>query len=146
MPILKARAAELGISDRMIFTGRVPYDALPGYINALDICLSTQTNDAVGRVRTTGKLPLYLACGRYVLASDVGEASLVLPVEMRVPFHGSIDAQYPEKLADRVREIVADETYRSCAEQMVAVARERFEKSVLVDRLSGIVGSIENDG
>jgi hypothetical protein len=50
----------------------------------MDICLSTQTNDVVGWVRTTGKLPLYLAAGRYVLASRVGEAARVLPEEMLV--------------------------------------------------------------
>ena len=48
-------------------------------LGALDVVLSTQSNDVVGQVRTTGKLPLYMANGRFILATDVGEASLVLP-------------------------------------------------------------------
>ena len=75
---LKARCAELGVADRIRFVGPVPYDDLPRYLGAMDFCLSTQTNDVPGNVRTTGKLPLYLAAGSVVLASRVGEAALVL--------------------------------------------------------------------
>ena len=72
-----------------MFAGRVPYDVLPGRLRVFDICLSTQTNDVIGNVRTTGKSPLYLAAGRFVLASRVGEAARVLPSVMLVEFHGS---------------------------------------------------------
>ena len=69
-----------------MFAGRRPLTELPALLAACDICLSTQTNDVPGNVRTTGKLPLYLACGRYILASNVGEAARVLPPEMLVPY------------------------------------------------------------
>ena len=72
----------------MEFAGQVPYAELPGWLHRMDICLSTQTNDVVGWVRTTGKLPLYLAAGRFVLASRVGEAARVLPEEMLVDGEG----------------------------------------------------------
>jgi glycosyltransferase involved in cell wall biosynthesis len=81
---LKARCQELGIEGLVEFAGRVPYAELPGWLHRMDICLSMQTNDVVGWVRTTGKLPLYLAAGRFVLASRVGEAARVLPEEMLV--------------------------------------------------------------
>ena len=84
LPRLKERCQELGIEGLVEFAGRVPYAELPGWLHRMDICLSTQTNDVVGWVRTTGKLPLYLAAGRYVLASRVGEAARVLPEEMLV--------------------------------------------------------------
>jgi glycosyltransferase involved in cell wall biosynthesis len=84
LPRLKARCQELGIEGLVEFAGRMPYAELPGWLHRMDICLSTQTNDVVGWVRTTGKLPLYLAAGRYVLASRVGEAARVLPEEMLV--------------------------------------------------------------
>lgn len=81
---LKARCGELGLDEVVEFTGWVPYDQLPALILRMDVCLSPQTNDVVGRVRTTGKLPLYMAAGRFILASRVGEAALVLPEEMLV--------------------------------------------------------------
>src|SRR5580658_3031561 len=102
---LKERCVALGIVDRMVFAGRIPYDDLPRYLNLMDICLSTQSNDAVGQVRTTGKLPLYLACGRFVLATEVGEAARVLPKAMLVRYDGIKDPEYPGRLAERVRAI-----------------------------------------
>ncbi len=54
--ILERQAAARGLEDRIRFVGQIPYESLPPYINAMDICLSTQTNDAVGRSRTTAKL------------------------------------------------------------------------------------------
>ena len=88
LPRLKERCQQLGIEGLVEFAGRVPYAELPGWLHRMDICLSTQTNDVVGWVRTTGKLPLYLAAGRFVLASRVGEAARVLPEEMLVDGEG----------------------------------------------------------
>ena len=88
LPRLKERCQQLGIEGLVEFAGRVPYAELPGWLHRMDICLSTQTNDVVGWVRTTGKLPLYLAAGRFVLANRVGEAARVLPEEMLVDGEG----------------------------------------------------------
>jgi glycosyltransferase involved in cell wall biosynthesis len=105
--VLRRRCEEYGIADRVEFAGRVPYTELAGWLRRFDVCLSTQTNDVIGNVRTTGKLPLYLAAGRFVLASRVGEAARVLPPEMLVEFHGESDPDYPARLADRLIELFA---------------------------------------
>lgn len=81
---LKVRCRELGVEGLVEFPGRVPYAELPGWIHRMDICLSPQTDDVVGRVRTTGKLPLYMAARRFILASRAGEAARVLPQQMLV--------------------------------------------------------------
>src|SRR5439155_1280685 len=70
---LKSLCRDYGIEDKILFLGHVLYGELPRYLNLIDICLSTQTNNLVGQVRTTGKLPFYLAAGRSILASNVGE-------------------------------------------------------------------------
>ena len=98
IPVLQARCREYGLEGRVLFLGHTPYEQLPRYLNAMDVCLSTQSNDLVGQVRTTGKLPLYLACGRYVLASRVGEAARVLPDDMLVEYEETVDRAYPERL------------------------------------------------
>jgi glycosyltransferase involved in cell wall biosynthesis len=75
----------------------------------MDVAVSTQTNDLVGAVRTTGKLPLYLACGCPVLASDVGEAKRLLgPLGWTIPYNGVVDSRYPQRLAGAVEELRAD--------------------------------------
>lgn len=136
---LRLRAKEYAVDGKLHFVGYVPYSDLPKYLGAIDVCLSTQTDDIVGRVRTTGKLPLYLASGRYVLASDVGEASLVLAPDMLVEYDGVKDEGYPSRLALRVRKILSRREELGRADANPVIARERFDYSVLSTRLSGLL-------
>jgi len=144
LPRLKERARAAGIADRVHFVGRVPLEQLPAYINLMDVCLSTQTNDLVGRVRTTGKLPLYLACGRFVLASRVGEAARLLPEEMLLSYE-SLD-QYVEALAERLRWLVRHPEVLALGRANVALARRHFDYDVLTRRLRSILERMLTEG
>ncbi|MFL5353833.1 glycosyltransferase [Archangium sp.] len=135
IPVLRERCRTYGIENQMVFIDRVPYESLPEYLGLMDVTLSTQSNDVVGQVRTTGKLPLYMAAGRYILATDVGEASLVLPGAMRVPYQGVVDRAYPARLAERVEGLLARPEQLQTAEALVGVARERFDYPVLAARV-----------
>jgi glycosyltransferase involved in cell wall biosynthesis len=133
---LKKKCSEYNIEGRICFLGWIPYAQLPDYLGVADICISTQTNDLVGRVRTTGKLPLYLACGTFVLASDVGEASRLLPTIMRCRYDGEIDHSYPARLANRIRELIErPELLTSSKAISVNLAQRLFDYEILTDRL-----------
>lgn len=132
---LKALCKEYEIEDKMIFLGHVPYDELSCYLNLIDVCLSTQTNNLVGQVRTTGKLPLYLAAGRYVLASDVGEAGLVLNQEMLVEYVGLKDDKYPQKLKERIERLLDQPDKLERGAHNVAIAKEHFDYAILASRM-----------
>jgi len=60
----------IGVSDRMIFTGRVPYDKVPLYINACDVCAAPFIKE---RNERSGVSPLkiyeYGACGKAIVTS-----------------------------------------------------------------------------
>ena len=142
IPHLKARCRDYGIEDAIEFLDYVSYEELPRYLNLIDVCLSTQTNDIVGQVRTTGKLPLYLAAGRYILASDVGEAARVLAPEMLVPYDGIKDEQYPHKLAARIEDILAHPELLECASENIALARKYFDYSLLAGRAANVIESV----
>jgi glycosyltransferase involved in cell wall biosynthesis len=103
---LRRHAETLGVSDRVVLPGHVPHENVHAYVAAMDVCVSRQTNDEVGRSRTTAKLPEYLACDRYVLATAVGGAADVLPAEMLLPYKGSHDPGHPRRLADRLAALV----------------------------------------
>jgi len=139
---LRERARALGVEDRIVFAGRRPLTELPEILSACDVCLSTQTNDLPGNVRTTGKLPLYLACGRYVLASRVGEAARVLPAEMLVPYEGTVDKDYPSRLAERVRALAAAPLRLSLGAKGVAIARQHFDYDMLAGRLETVLTTV----
>lgn len=60
---------DLGLSDRVIFTGRLPLAEALGWIKRMDVCLSPFEMDAAQQVATPTKLVEYLAMGRPVVAT-----------------------------------------------------------------------------
>ena len=137
---LAERARELGVLDRLVLSGRQKLAALPELLCASDVCLSTQTNDIVGQVRTTGKLPLYLACGRFVLASAVGEAARVLPPEMLLDYRSAgRDDDYPARLAERLRALIDRRDELARPARSVAIAREHFDYDRLAARMREVL-------
>ena len=82
---LRARAARLGVADRVTFAGPLPLDRLVEALSGAAFLTSVQSDDRAGWVRTTGKLPLALAAGRVPVATRVGEAARVLPDRLLVP-------------------------------------------------------------
>lgn len=140
---LERRAQDLGVSDRVVFTGGLPYEALPEYVSAMDACVSTQSNDIVGQVRTTGKLPLYLAYGRYVLATDVGEAARVLPgVGCLLPYAGVRDDAHPARLAAHLEALAAAPSRHAVCPEARRVAAENFDYRMLTKRVQALCGRL----
>ncbi|MBD2189098.1 glycosyltransferase [Pseudanabaena mucicola] len=134
--ILEERARKLGVSDRIKFVGRISYENLSTYICAIDVCISTQSNDIVGMVRTTGKLPLYLAHGRYVIATDVGEAKKVLPnLGCLLPYQGVRDPEHPRRLAKHLQLLLQEPQRLEVADKARQVATDNFDYDLLGKRV-----------
>jgi glycosyltransferase involved in cell wall biosynthesis len=137
---LRVHAASRGVSERITFAGRVPYPELRSWLQSFDVALSTQTNDLAGQVRTTGKLPLYLASGCFILASRVGEAARVLPPEMLVEYYGPRDTRYPARAAAHLRSLIQGRTpFRGLG--LVAAERlaPRYEYGLLSHQLATLI-------
>ncbi|HSH94172.1 MAG TPA: glycosyltransferase [Roseimicrobium sp.] len=137
---LTGEAERLGVKDRVVFCGRIPYAEVPAYLRLFDIALSTQTNNLPGQVRTTGKIPEYMAAGRFILASRVGEAERLLPPEMLVDFHGEMDPEYPARLAERIRGVFENlELLTKLGESLKDKARQFCSYPVLAERFNDVV-------
>lgn len=142
LPWLRQRAAELGVADRVVFTGRIPYAEVPTYLRVMDVAMSTQTDNLPGRVRTTGKLPEYMAAERFILASRVGEAALVLPDLMLLDYAGEVDPAYPARVAERVRLLCGQPNLLELRRSLPAVARELFAYDELSRQLRTLLQSL----
>ena len=62
---------ELGIKDVVVFTGNVPYNQVPDYISAMDVCTIPFKTDRVAKDSLPLKLFEYMACGKPVISSKI---------------------------------------------------------------------------
>ncbi|MEV8182940.1 glycosyltransferase family 4 protein [Specibacter sp. NPDC078692] len=108
-PALQAQAARLGLSDKVIFTGRVPREQASTYHQALDIFVVPRKDLDVTRAVTPLKPVEALASGRPVVASD-------LPALREFVDHGVngllSPADDPQSLAESLATLLGDEELR----------------------------------
>lgn len=69
---LRQQAKELGISDKIVFTGRVPHDHVQRYYDLVDVIVCPRLSMRLTELVTPLKPLEAMAQGRLVLASDVG--------------------------------------------------------------------------
>jgi glycosyltransferase involved in cell wall biosynthesis len=106
---LRDRARDLGVGDRLLAGGVLPHEQVPDALAALDAVTWTQTPDALGRCRTTLKLPEYLAAGKFIVASDVGAAREAVDGNgARISYTGGRDPGYVDGVAAVLAEVAAD--------------------------------------
>ena len=141
---LEAEAKAAGVADRVVFCGRIPYAEVPTYLRLMDVALSTQTNNLPGQVRTTGKLPEYMAAERFILASRVGEAALLLPELMLLDYDGEVDNRYPDRLAERVRLLQSQPELLEVRRTMPPLAFRECNYDLLSEKLAELVRGLPN--
>jgi glycosyltransferase involved in cell wall biosynthesis len=61
-------AQKLGVSNKFIFTGTVPYEEVPKYINASDVCVALVMEQKSGQ--SSLKNYEYMACGKPIVARN----------------------------------------------------------------------------
>lgn len=139
---LEELARREGVAGRVVFCGRIPYADVPAYLRVMDVSLSTQTNNLAGQVRTTGKLPEYMAAGSFILASRVGEAARVLPEIMLLDYEGEVDPQYPARLADRIRQVRLHPELLLARQELPMLAERLFSYQTLGVEFRNVIASV----
>ncbi|MFZ3415607.1 glycosyltransferase family 4 protein [Arthrobacter sp. 3Tela_A] len=109
-PALKKLAAELGVGDRVVFTGRVPRHQARLHHQAIDIFVVPRKDLDVTRAVTPLKPVEAMACARPVAASDLPAlAELVLDGRDGVLARPGD----PAHLADRLKTLIEDPDLRA---------------------------------
>lgn len=65
------RAKEMGVGDKVIFTGSIPYHKVPSFISSMDACLIPFRQTAIANMSFPLKLLEYMACEKPVISSDL---------------------------------------------------------------------------
>lgn len=114
---LKKLCKDLGISDRTIFAGRVPYSEIPRYHNILTIFVALSNSESFGVSVVEA-----MACGKPVVVSDIGG----LPEVVENGVTGFVvPPNNPQEAANAIEKLILDENLRK---EMGQNARKRVEK------------------
>jgi glycosyltransferase involved in cell wall biosynthesis len=110
------KARELGLSEMITFTGRIPYDEAPLYLCAGDIAVSPK----VSLTEANGKLFNYIACGLPTVVFDT-------PVNREILGDAALYAKFGDagELAGAIGRLAGD---RELREELGQMGRERAVK------------------
>lgn len=70
---LKSLASSLGIEKNVIFTDTVAHEVIPQYIAASSVCVACFEDNEITKCKSPLKIAEYLASGKAIIASNVGE-------------------------------------------------------------------------
>lgn len=115
--VLQTIAAELGISERLHFTGQRQPDTLRYYYSAGDVVVTTPWYEPYGLTPLEG-----MACGRPVIGSAVGGITFTI-ADGETGF--LVPPRDPEALAERLRQLLVNPDLRN---KMGHAARRRVEQ------------------
>jgi len=108
------------LKAHVIFTGSVPHEEIPRYINACDIAVACFEENPITRCKSPLKIAEYMACGKPVVASDVGEVRGMLgEAGLLVPPGDS------QALAEGIEKLLLNPSLRR---ELGRKGRERAEK------------------
>ncbi len=104
-------AEDLSLLDKFIFTGRIPYEKVPMYINASDICVAPFIKERNSKIGLSAlKTYEYLACGKPLVASSIpGVKDLIELSGSGI----SVEPENPEELAAAVIKLLPNESAKN---------------------------------
>ncbi|MFC1631626.1 glycosyltransferase family 4 protein [Candidatus Omnitrophota bacterium] len=105
---LRRQAEELNLTKSLIFTGAVPFDLAPQYMNIFDICL-VFFNPIRKNPGNPIKLFEYLGCGKPVITSKQGGYGEIVE---RINAGLGVDFQNPQKLAEAIITLIENDQLR----------------------------------
>jgi glycosyltransferase involved in cell wall biosynthesis len=75
---LRQMVYDLGLEEKVIFTGAVSHAEIPFYISSASVCVAPFKDTEVTRCKSPLKIVEYMASGKAIVASNVGEVSKML--------------------------------------------------------------------
>jgi len=108
-------AKKVGVLDKCIFTGNIPYEKVPLYMNMADVCVVPKK--VLGFGYSPLKLYEYMACGKPVIATDTAGFEIVRQYNTGI----LVNPENPEEFSNAIIKLLQNKKLR---EQMGANGRE----------------------
>lgn len=134
----RQRVRELGVADRVEMRGFVPLAEVRAAIESADVLYSVRRDGVWSRSGLSTKLSEYLATGRAVVASDVGDVGAYLR-DGESALLVSAGASASEIAAALERALDSPELRRRVGAAGAEVARRHFDAKVARQRLAAIL-------
>lgn len=110
MPKLKDFAAKSAYSDRIVFTGRIENDLIPGYYKIFDLLILPRRDGREASLVTPLKPLEIMSMAKPLVASDVGGHKEIVTDRINgVLFHSG----QVEDLVEKCETLISDQIYRS---------------------------------
>jgi len=90
-------AKKCGVSDRVTFTGMVPYSQVPKYISAIDVCLIPFKKSQISESALPLKLFEYMACGKPAISTELPGIKNVAGEKV---MYATNEKEYKERIAE----------------------------------------------
>ena len=110
---------KMGVTDKFIFIGNIPYEEVPLYINAADVCVVPKKPLSYGY--SPLKLYEYMACGKPVIATNTEGFEILKKYNAGI----LVNPENPEEFSNAIIKLLQNKKLR---EQMGANGRELVVK------------------
>jgi glycosyltransferase involved in cell wall biosynthesis len=99
------RVNDLNLTDNFIFINKVPYEEVPKYVNAFDVCVILKKKNISG---SPLKLWEYMACGKPVIATNTQDFKALEEYNAGT----LVDPEKPEEVADAIIALLKNKKLR----------------------------------
>jgi glycosyltransferase involved in cell wall biosynthesis len=98
LPQLKKMVADMGIPDRMNFTGRVPERQLLDILSTADVCVNPDRPCEMNNISTMIKIMEYMALGKPIVQFDLREARISADEASLYAESGRLEEDFARKI------------------------------------------------
>ncbi|HEY0733291.1 MAG TPA: glycosyltransferase family 4 protein [Herpetosiphonaceae bacterium] len=123
LPELRRRAHDMGLADRVYFTGQLPHESVHGFLALADLSVDPVHDDDVARARSPLKIFESMAVGVPIVTGDVGDRRALLADDAGVvTTPGDATA-----LATTIRSLLDDPARLRSAARAAEAAARRYD-------------------
>lgn len=128
----KEMARDLGVADRVVFTGSVPMAESPLYYSIADVLLTAYDS---GGLNATVKLLIYMFQKKPIIASDVPQYRQIVDSETVFLANPT-----PEDFGEKIKEALENQSEAErLADNAYKLAQEKFSHEIYMKKIDGIL-------